>query len=115
VNNSLPQSQWNNPNPNPMKNGVVPLPAPLAVPTENWVPQPWVLRAALTAQGLEGYFDTVPGYTYALQCSASLEQTTNQWTNLFSTNGIGSLTTMAGADAATNSMRFYRLSRQPAL
>jgi len=113
VNNSLPQSQWNNASPNPMKNGVVPLPAPLAMPSTNWVPQPWVLRADMTAHGFEVYFETVPGYTYTLQCCASLGQT-NQWTSLASTNGTGSLGTVAMTDTPCGTTRFYRLSRQPA-
>ena len=96
-----------------MKNGVVPLPAPLAMPSENWVPQPWAFRAAMTAQGFEVYFETVPGYTYTLQCCASLSQT-NQWTSLASTNGTGSLATVAMTDAPSGSTRFYRLCRQPA-
>jgi subtilisin family serine protease len=114
VNNSLPQSQWNNPNPNPMKNGVVPLPAPLAMPSENWVPQPWIVNVALVTNSLQMSFQTVPGYTYAVQYSVSLTAT-NTWTPLTSTNGSGSLTTVTVADPAPSSTsRFYRLVRQAA-
>ena len=114
VNNSLPQSQWNNPNPNPMKNGVRPLPAPLAMPSENWVPQPWIVNVALVTNSLQMSFQTVPGYTYAVQYSESLTAT-NTWTALTSTNGIGSLTTVTVADPApSGTIRFYRLVRQAA-
>jgi subtilisin family serine protease len=114
VNNSLPQSEWNNPNPNPMKNGVVPLPTPLAMPSENWVPQPRIVNATLVTNSLQMSFQTVPGYTYAVQYSASLTAT-NTWTPLTSTNGSGSLTSVTVADPAPSSTsRFYRLVRQPA-
>jgi hypothetical protein len=114
VNNSLPQSQWNNANPNPMKNGVVPLPAPLAMPSENWVPQPWIVNAALVTNSLRMSFQTVPGYTYAVQYSASLTAT-SAWTVLTSTNGSGSLMSVTVADPAPGSAsRFYRLVRQAA-
>ena len=114
VNNSLPQSQWNNPNPNPMKNGVVPLPAPLAMPSVNWVPQPRIVNLALVTNSLQMSFQTVPGYAYAVQYSAS-PTATNTWTPLTSTNGSGSLTSVTVADPAPSSnSRFYRLVRQPA-
>ena len=114
VNNSLPQSLWNNLNPNPMKNGVVPLPAPLAMPSVNWVPQPRIVNVALVTNSLQMSFQTVPGYAYTVQYSASLTAT-NTWTSLASTNGSGSLTFVTVADPAPSSTsRFYRLVRQPA-
>jgi hypothetical protein len=83
------------------------------MPSTNWVPQPRIVNVALVTNSLQMSFQTVPGYTYTLQCSASLGQT-NQWTSLASTNGTGSLATVAMTDAPSGSMRFYRLSRRPA-
>jgi subtilisin family serine protease len=114
VNNSLPQSQWNNPNPNPMKNGVVPLPAPLAMPSKNWVPKPWFRTAAMLTNTLQLTFDTVPGYTYTVEYAASAIASP-PWTTLLSTNGNGRIATISVTDPAPDpSSRFYRVLRQPA-
>lgn len=113
VDNSLPQSQWNNPNPNPMKHGVVPLPAPLAMPSENWVPRPRIAGAAMTSHGFQVSFQTVPGYTYTVQYCSSLTPT-NQWRSLMATNGVGSLATVSVSDPASDGARYYRVMRQPA-
>jgi len=113
VNNSLPQSQWNNPNPNPPVNGVTPLPAPLAMPSENWVPQPIIAGVAMTVQGFQLSFQTVPGYTYTVQYCSSLG-CTNQWAILSSTNGNGSLATVTLLDPTPEAARFYQVASEPA-
>jgi subtilisin family serine protease len=114
VNSALPQSRWNNPNPNPMKNGVVPLPAPLAMPSENWVPKPWFRTAAMLTNTLQLTFDTVPGYTYTVEYAASAIASP-PWTTLLSTNGNGRIATISVTDPAPDpSSRFYRVLRQPA-
>jgi subtilisin len=109
VDNSQPQTQWASyPNTaDPDGN-----PEPLAMPSENWVPKPDILAESMTAQGFQISFTTVPGYTYTVQQTSSLN-TSNVWANLTSTNGTGSLTTVTATDPTPSAMRFYRLARQP--
>jgi subtilisin len=114
VNNSLSQSLWHNPSPNPMKNGVVPLPAPLAMPSEKWVPQPWIANAALVSNTLQLTFNTVPGYAYTVEYAAS-PSTPAPWLTLTATIGTGRLTTVTLADPTPSAdSRFYRVVRQAA-
>lgn len=123
VDNSLPQPQWY-PNGQPTQitaNGPTYLTTttgdpdsnfePLAMPSENWVPQPKILTVSPTVPGAQVSFQTVPGYTYTVQYCNSLT-VSNQWTDLTATNGTGSLTTVTVSDSTPSTMRFYRLSRQ---
>ena len=87
-------------------------PEPLAMPSEKWVPQPKILAVSPTVPGAQVSFQTVPGYTYTVQYCNSLAPS-NQWSNLTSTNGNGSLTTVTVSDSTPSTARFYRLSRQP--
>ena len=67
----------------------------------------------MTAQGFQISFPTVPGYTYTVQQTASLNPS-NAWANLTSTNGAGSLATVTVTDTNQNTISFYRVLRQPA-
>jgi subtilisin family serine protease len=118
INNSLPQSQWR-PNGNPFDPVTNPTgdpdtnPEPLAMPSENWVPQPFITGATNTPAGFEISFPAVPGYDYTAQSSGSLALT-NQWSSLSSVTGTGSVTTVSVTDTNPVAPRFYRLARQPA-
>jgi hypothetical protein len=87
-------------------------PEPLGLPSENWIPLPIITSASMTAQGFQLSFPTVPGYTYTVQGMNSLNSSC-QWTNIASTNGSGSLTTVAITDPTPATTRYYQLMRQP--
>ena len=109
IDHSQPQSQWSVTNSDPDGN-----PEPLAFPSESWVPKPDIQNASMTPQGFQLRFATVPGYAYTIQFADSLNSS-NLWTELSSTNGTGSLTTVTVTDSISNNpSRFYRLTRQPA-
>jgi subtilisin family serine protease len=118
INNSLPQSQWR-PNGQPFNPVTNPTgdpdtnPEPLAMPSENWVPQPFISSATNTPAGFEISFPAVPGYDYTAQSSGSLALT-SQWSSLASVAGTGSVTTVSVTDTNPVAPRFYRLARQPA-
>lgn len=86
---------------------------PLGIPSENWIPLPNITGAGMTALGFQISFPTVPGYTYTVQQTASLNST-NSWVNLTSTNGVGSLATVTVTDTNQSAMSFYRVVRLPA-
>ena len=110
VDNSLAQSQWSSfPNTGDPDGN----PEPLAMPSENWVPTPQIVSQSQTPGGFEFSFPTVPGYRYTAQYQDSLSMS-NDWTDLASTNGTGSLTTVTLSDPTPSTTRFYRLQRQPA-
>ena len=68
----------------------------------------------MTAQGFQLSFPTVPGYAYSIQFADSLTSS-NLWTELSSTNGSGSLTTVTVTDSISNNLsRFYRIARRTA-
>jgi subtilisin family serine protease len=123
VNYSEPQSQWQpqwNDNSSFYCGSGVPCtedpdgnPEPLAYPSEAWVPVPNFTSESMTAQGFQLGFQTVPGYAYTVQSTASLNSS-NSWATLASTNGTGSLTTVTVTDPTPGMMQFYRLLRQPA-
>ncbi len=109
VDNSQPQSQWASyPNTGDPDGN----PEPLVYPSEAWIPQPDILPESITAQGFQISFTTVPGYAYTVQYATSLSLS-NQWTNLTSTNGTGSITTVILTDTNLSDACFYRLVRQP--
>jgi subtilisin len=85
---------------------------PLAMPSENWVPAPTITGETMTAQGFQLNFMTVPGYTYTVQQTDSLNPS-NAWTNLTSTNGAGSLTAVTVTDPTPSITSFYRVMREP--
>jgi subtilisin len=86
---------------------------PLGIPSESWIPLPNITSATMMAQGFQLSFATVPGYTYIVQAMNSLNSSC-QWTNLTSTNGSGSLTTVTVTDPTPATTRYYQLARQPA-
>jgi hypothetical protein len=106
---SVPQSQWRTNNTmDPDSN-----PEPLAMPSENWVPLPWITAVTNTPGGFQLSFPAVPGYDYTAQYSSFLNLP-DQWTNLSTTAGTGSVTTVTLTDpSAPTDKRFYRLARQP--
>lgn len=109
VNNSLPELQWNAANTFPLG-----LPAPLAMPSENWIPLPGIFGTGMTSAGFQLSFTVVPGYTYTAQ-QIDLLNSSNQWTSLSSTNGQGISATATITDLTANPAgSFYRLLRQPA-
>jgi subtilisin family serine protease len=118
VNYSQPETQWT-PRGNPFNpvtdnsndNNVGY--EPLAFPSEAWIPLPNITSESMTAQGFQISFPTVPGYNYTVQSTASVNST-NQWSNLVSTNGAGSLATVMVTDPNQNAASFYRVMRQPA-
>ncbi|MGO9204397.1 MAG: S8 family serine peptidase [Limisphaerales bacterium] len=87
-------------------------PEPLAFPSEAWVPTPVILSGSMTAQGFQLSFPAVPGYTYTVLEANSLSPST-AWTPITSTNGNGSVATVAVTDPAPDFARFYRLLRTP--
>ena len=109
VDSSQPQTQWASyPNTGDPDGN----PEPLAMPSENWVPKPDILAESMTAQGFQISFSTVPGYTYTVQQTASLNSS-NAWVHLASTNGAGSLATVTVTDTNPNATSFYRVMREP--
>ena len=74
---------------------------------------PNITSQSMTAPGFQISFPTVPGYTYTVQYRTALSLS-NQWTNLTSTNGVGSVTTVMLTDTNLSTACFYRLVRQPA-
>ena len=115
INYSQPQSQWQ-PNGNPYNATHNPTgdldknPEPLAAPSEGWVPNPDILGAGITNGAFTLQFAAVPGYSYAVQFAPTLPRS-NQWSQLTTLTGTGSVTTVSVTDPATNSSRYYRLSR----
>jgi len=107
VNNSLPQSQWNNPNPNPQKNGVTPLPAPLAMPSLNWIPSFSITGQGMSPQGYWLGFPSIPGYAYSVESKDSLDQ---PWSMRTNTLGTGSSVHVADTNVSS-AMRAYRVQR----
>ncbi len=67
----------------------------------------------MTAQGFQISFPTVPGYTYTVQQTSSLNLS-GCVTNLTSTNGAGSLAPVTVTDPTPVTARFYRVMRVPA-
>jgi subtilisin len=118
INNSLPQSQWmpagklfdpiNNPTGDPDTN-----PEPLAMPSENWVPKPFITNAVNTPSGFQAGFSAVPGDNYTLQSSSILTSPAS-WTNLSTITGSGDLAPVVLTDTNLSGQGFYRLLRQPA-
>jgi len=107
VDNSLPQSQWLSTFGEPDN-----YPEPFAMASENWVPKPFINNESITPSGFQIGFMTVPGYTYTVQYTTSFDSS-SQWTNLSSTNGEGGAIEVNATDPATDTVRFYRLFRQP--
>jgi hypothetical protein len=107
VDNSLPQSQWNNPNPNPQVNGVTPLPAPLAMPSLNWIPSFSVTGQGMSPQGYWLGFPSIPGYAYSVESKDSLDQ---PWSTLTNTLGTGSPVQVTDTNVSS-AMRAYRVRR----
>ncbi len=108
VDHSLPQTQWAS-YPNTGNYGG---PAPLAMPSEAWVPQPRFYSESRTPQGVALSFAAVPGYQYRVQYTDSLSGS-NHWADLAVTNGVGRLMTVIVKDPAPGEKRFYRLQRPP--
>ncbi len=107
VDNSVPQSKWNNANPNPQNNGVTPKPAPLAMPSLNWIPSFSITGQGMSSQGYWLGFPSIPGYAYSVESKDSLDQ---PWSSLTNTLGCGS--TIQVTDTNLNSaMRAYRVQR----
>ncbi|HWD17969.1 MAG TPA: S8 family serine peptidase [Verrucomicrobiae bacterium] len=106
INNSLPQSQWNSASNtlDPDTNH-----EPLAMPSESWVPQPFITSAAYVSRGFQVGLQTVPGYDYSLQTSIDMVT----WTNLWTVSGFGALAPAALTDTNDEPQSFYRLKRQP--
>ncbi len=116
INNSLPQPQWmpNGQPFDPVNNptGEHGHPAPLALPSVNWVPPPLLTGAEKVLGGFQVGFSAVPGYDYTVQFANSLTSSL-QWTNLSMVSGNGLVATASVTDTNLNSTGFYRLSRQP--
>jgi len=108
INNSLPQSQWNATN--TYAQG---LPAPLAMPSDNWIPQPYITSGSITEGGFQAGFQAVPGYNYTVQSTTGLGSS-SQWTNISTVTGVGAVASATVTDTNLGSQGFYRLSRQPA-
>ncbi len=106
INNSLPQSRWNSaPNTlDPDTNH-----EPLAMPSENWIPQPFITGASNLPSGFQIYFFALPGYDYTLQSAPDLIQ----WSNLSTISGSGGLAPITVTDTNFASQSFYRLLRLP--
>ena len=116
INHSLPQSQWR-PNGQPFDpvnnpTGELGHPAPLALPSENWVPPPWLASAGNVAGGFQVGFSAVPGYDYTVQFANRLASSI-LWTNLATVSGNGLVTPASVTDTNQNRQGFYRLTRQP--
>jgi subtilisin family serine protease len=99
MDNSQPQSDWPG---YPNTGGPNNSPEPLAHASENWVPQPNILRAEPTADGFQISFPTVPGYTYTPQYTDCL--TPPQWNEL-ATNLVS-----GGASLNTNTITLPELN-----
>jgi subtilisin family serine protease len=108
INNSLPQSQWNATN-----TYALGLPAPLALPSENWIPLPEITSSGSIDEGFQVGFQAVPGYNYTVQSTKALGSS-NQWTSLSTITGVGAVAPETVTDTNLASQAFYRLSRQPA-
>ena len=74
------------------------------------MPNPDILGAGITNGAFTLQFAAVPGYSYAVQFAPTLPRS-NQWSQLTTLTGTGSVTTVSVTDPATNSSRYYRLSR----
>jgi subtilisin family serine protease len=110
IDSASPQSQWNNPNPNPNGTNF----EPLARASEAWVPKPLIASQSMTLGGFQLSFAAVPGYSYTAQYTASLAAS-NQWVSLNATNGDGSVKSVTLTDSAPDpTSRCYRLARTPA-
>jgi subtilisin family serine protease len=113
INSGQPQSDW----PTDINGGYTYDPdgffEPLGIPSESWVPAPNITSASMTAQGFQISFPTVPGYTYTVQSTGSLNMS-NTWSNLTSTNGTGSLATVTVTDTNQNAISFYHVLQLPA-
>jgi subtilisin family serine protease len=117
INNSLPQSQWmpngqpfnsvSNPTGDPDTNH-----EPLAMPSLNWVPPPFISGAGKVLDGFQVGFSAVPGYDYTVQSATALGSSI-LWTNLSTISGNGFVAPASVTDTNLNSSGFYRLSRQP--
>jgi subtilisin len=115
IDHSQPQSQWmpngnsfdptNNPTGDSDGN-----PEPLAFPSESWVPNPDIQSVVMTNGGFALQFLAVPGYQYTAQYADS-PNSSNQWTNLATLTGTGSVATVTLTDTNLTPMRLYRLSR----
>jgi subtilisin len=111
VDNSQPQSAWSSyPNTADPDHHL----EPLAIPSDNWIPLPTITSASVTSGIFQVSLPAVPGYNYTLQFCNSLSQS-NQWTDLTTVSGTGSVATATVVDPTPPSdMRFYRLDRTPA-
>src|SRR5205085_4585286 len=109
INNSLPQSQWRT-----NQTGEKGNPAPLAMPSENWVPVPKIAGPAAATNGYDFSFQTVPGYDYALEYKRLLNGS-NDWNAVSTFSATGSLTTATVRDTAQDSSRFYRVKRSASI
>jgi hypothetical protein len=130
IDNGLPQSQWRSaPNTGDPDGN----PEPLAIASLAWIPPVTITNAAMTPQGFQLSFNAIPGCDYTFQSSSSLN-TSNQWTDLLTTNlsafnytlisdrsnysgGIvgEKLTILTVSDTNPPPAQcFYRVARQPA-
>jgi subtilisin family serine protease len=108
VDTGLPQTQWAS---YPSTGDPDGNPEPLAVPSENWVPQPTILGIAANGPDVQLSFNIVPGFRYTVQASPSLALA-DHWTDLTTTNGEGSLRLVNWSDKPPGARRFYRLKRE---
>jgi subtilisin len=108
INSGQPQSLWTNAYHYTYDSD--PNHEPLGIPSESWIPAPNITSEAMTAQGFQISFPTVPGYTYTVQQASTLNSS-NAWANLTSTNGAGSLAIVTMIDPNLNTISFYRVLR----
>jgi subtilisin family serine protease len=107
---SLPQSQWNTNNTHDPDTN----PEPLAIASEQWIPQPQLTNTIGTPGNFQLSFNAVPGYDYTLQSKPSLNPAPG-WTDLATLSGTNFVTPVSLTDTNPAAQNFYRLSRTPSL
>ena len=83
---------------------------PIAVVSEEWVPHPTITQTALTTNGFEVQFTSVPGYSYAVEQANTLTEGFGVWSA--STNLAGTGGPLTAILPVTNDpIHFVRISR----
>ncbi len=108
IDSSLPQSQWRTNNTlDPDAN-----PEPLAIASENWVPQAAIADYGGAPGGFQVGFAAVPGYDYTLQSATNLTPPL-AWADLATVSGTTFVAPATVTDTNVAAQSLYRLARQP--
>jgi subtilisin len=117
INGSLPQSQWQ---PHGLPYNAVTNntgdpdthPEPLAIASENWIPQPIIAKISGAPGNFQFQFAAVPGYDYTVQSATDLTAPI-AWTNVATVSGTNFVALRSVTDTNASSQIFYQVKRNP--